>query len=299
MEPGFGSVVTGDGRSVAFLDGGDPSGYPVIGLHGTPGCRLSRWPDDSLYAAAGVRYITTDRAGYGRSSRHRGRVVADEAADVSAVADAVGLDRFSLVGGSGGGPHALACAALLGDRLDRVACQSSLAPLGAGGLSRNQWLTGMGAEIAAELAWAEAGENVLTAEMTRAQRLMEERIEVDPGAMLGQDANDIDVGFLERPETIEAFRRIIPEQAIHGVGGSVDDMLALVGPWGFTLTDIRVPVLITFGDADTSCPVAHGRFLAGSVRLATVVETSGGGHFAADPTQDILQTHRWLVAGGD
>ena len=111
--------------------------------------------------------------------------MADEAAYVRAVADALGLGRFSIVGGSGGGPHALACAALLGDRLDRVACQSSLAPLGAGGLTRGQWLTGMGAEIAAELAWAEAGEDVLTAQMTQAQRLMEKRIRTSPGALLG------------------------------------------------------------------------------------------------------------------
>jgi pimeloyl-ACP methyl ester carboxylesterase len=297
VEAGFGSVVTSDGRTVAFLDGGDPSGYPVIGLHGTPGCRLSRWPDDSLYVGAGVRYITTDRAGYGRSSRHRGRVVADEAADVRAVADALGLDRFSIVGGSGGGPHALACAALLRDRLDRVACQSSLAPLGTGGLTRDAWLTGMGEEIAAELAWAEAGENVLTAEMVRSQRLMGQRIGADPGALLGDNANAIDVGFLERPETIEAFRRIIPEQAVHGVGGSVDDTLAFVHAWGFNLRAIRVPVLITFGDADTSCPVAHGRFLATAVPGAIVIETSNGGHFAADPTTDILQTHEWLATG--
>jgi pimeloyl-ACP methyl ester carboxylesterase len=217
---------------------------------------------------------------------------------VRAVADALGLDRFSIVGGSGGGPHALACAALLGGRLDRVACQSSLAPLGAGGLSRAEWLAGMGEEIAAELAWADAGEAVLTSEMTRAQRLMEERIEADPGALLGDEANDIDVGFLERPETIEAFRRIIPEQAVYGVGGSVDDTLAFVRGWGFDLAGIRVPVLISFGDADTSCPVAHGRFLAAVVPAATVIETTDGGHFAADPTQDILRTHEWLVTGG-
>lgn len=297
MERGFGSVVRSDGRTVAYLDGGDPSGYPVIGLHGTPGCRLSRWPDDSLYAAAGVRYITTDRAGYGRSSRHHGRSVADEAADVGAVADSLGLERFSVVGGSGGGPHALACAALLGDRLDRVACQSGLAPLGPGGLARDQWIGGMGREIAAELAWAEAGEQVLTREMTRAQRLMAERIETDPGAILGDEANDTDVGFLERSETIEAFRRIIPEQALHGVGGSVDDTLAFVRDWGFDLSAIGVPVLITYGDDDTSLPVAHGRFLAAAVPGAVVIETPGGGHFSADPIRDILDTHAWLATG--
>lgn len=155
----------------------------------------------------------------------------------------------------------------------------------------------MGPEMAAELAWARAGEDVLMSEMTKAQALMESRIEADPGALLGDEANDIDVGFLQRPETIEAFRRIIPEQAVHGVGGSVDDTLAFVRGWGFDLTGIRVSVLITFGDADTSCPVAHGRFLAAAVPDATVIETRDGGHFAADPTKDILQTHEWLATG--
>ncbi|MEO5661911.1 MAG: alpha/beta fold hydrolase [Nocardioides sp.] len=115
------TVALPDGRQVAYLDGGDPTGYPVLGLHGTPGCRLNRLPDDTVYARTGVRYITTDRAGYGQSSRHHGRAVAGEAADVRAVADALGLDRFSVVGGSGGGPHALACAALLAGRVERVA----------------------------------------------------------------------------------------------------------------------------------------------------------------------------------
>ncbi len=102
------------------------------------------------YARPGVRDITTDRAGYGRSTRHRGRSVADEAADVREVADALGLHRFSVAGGSGGGPQALACGALLAGRVERVACQSGLAPIGAGGMSREAWLDGMSDEIAQE-----------------------------------------------------------------------------------------------------------------------------------------------------
>ena len=297
VDPEFASVRTSDGRVLAFLDGGDPTGYPVIGLHGTPGCRLSRWPDDSLYANAGIRYITTDRAGYGRSTRRKGRRVADEASDVRLIADALGLERFAVVGGSGGGPHALACAALLGDRVDRVACQSSLAPLGPGGLTREEWLRDMGPEMAAELIWAEAGEETLTEEMARVQRLMEERIRQDPGAILGEEANEGDVGFLLRPETILAFQRIIPEQAVHGVGGSVDDTLAFIRPWGFDLADLRVPVLITYGDDDTSCPVTHGDFLVAMVPNAIVIETPGGGHFSTDPTKDIRDTHHWLSTG--
>lgn len=288
-------VDTPDGRVLAYLDGGDPAGYPVIGLHGTPGCRLNRLGDDSVYAQAGVRYVTTDRAGYGQSTRNRGRSVADEASDVRTIADALRLEKFAVIGGSGGGPHALACAALLSGRVERVACQSSLAPLGQFGLSRAEWLDGMDPESAAELAWAEAGEETLTDAMERAQRLMERRISSEPGALIGQEASPANVEFLLRPEVIEAFRRIVPEQARSGVGGSVDDILAFVGDWGFELESIAMPVLLTYGDQDSTCPVAHGRFLAERIPTAFVVETCGGGHFAADPRDEVLATHRWLA----
>ena len=295
---GASAIVLADGRTVAFVDGGDPDGYPVIGLHGTPGCRLSRLIDDSVYADAGVRYVTTDRAGYGQSTRHPGRSVADEAADVLAVADALGFDRFSIVGGSGGGPHALACAALLGRRVERVACQSSLAPLGPGGLTRAEWLTGMDPEIAAELEWAEAGEEVLTRQMENAQALMAERLDQDPAALMGSEASAGDVAFLMRPEVIAAFRRIVPEQARHGVGGSVDDTLAFAKDWGFDLSTIQVPVLVTYGAVDSSCPVAHGRFLAQTIPTAIAIEVADEGHFATDPRSEVLATHRWLRVGG-
>lgn len=223
-------VTLPDGRVVAYLDGGDPAGHPVIGLHGTPGCRFNRLPDDSVYARAGVRYITTDRAGYRQSSRHRGRFVADEAADVRAVADALGLDRFCVVGRSGGGPHALACAALLAGRVERVACQSGLAPLGEGGMRRDEWVEGMTAENAQELEWAEAGEAVLEAEFRSAQAQMEQRLATDPASLLGEGMSKGDQEVLTRPEIVAVFRRIVAEQAAHGVAGSVDDTLAFARP---------------------------------------------------------------------
>ena len=129
------------------------------------------------------------------------------------------------------------------------------------------------------------------------ERMRRRGIKSTPGALLGTQAIDLDVAFLERPESIEAFRRIIPEQSVNGVGGSVDDTLAFASHWGFDLGSIRVPVLITFGDSDTSCPPAHGRFLAAKVAGATVVQTLGGGHFSADPTKDIRETHQWLRTG--
>lgn len=226
----------------------------MFGLQGTPGCRLNRWPDDDLYRSAGVRYITTDRAGYGQSSRHRGRTVADEASDVLAVADALGIERFCVVGGSGGGPHALACAALLARRVERVACQSSVAPLGEGGMTRDDWLEGMSAEIALELEWAEAGEEVLQLELVAAQRRMQERIAFDPGSLFGEDVSESDRDFLLRPNVVEAFTRIVAEQSSHGVGGSVDDTLAFSRAWGFDLAAIAVPGVVDVRRRGRRCP---------------------------------------------
>lgn len=103
--------------------------------------------------------------------------------------------------------------------------------------------------------------------------------------------------FLLRPEVIAAFRRIVPEQARNGADGSVDDTLAFVKDWGFDLSAITAPVLLTYGDVDSSCPVSHGRFLARSIATAFPVEVAGEGHVAADPRNEVLATHRWLRAG--
>jgi len=108
---------TPDGRTLAYALWGDPGDFPVLLLHGTPGCRLERWPDEDVYRRAGIFLITHDRAGYGRSTRRPGRRIVDEVDDVAALADHLGLERFGVTGGSGGGAHSLACAARLPDRV--------------------------------------------------------------------------------------------------------------------------------------------------------------------------------------
>src|SRR4051812_20871409 len=128
-----------DGRVLAVAEWGDPDGVPVFFLHGTPGGRISYWKDPDIYARFGIRRLTYDRPGYGESTRKAGRVVADAVPDVVAIADALGIDRFAVTGGSGGGPHSLACAALLPDRVIRCQGVVSVAPYGVPGLD---WLAG-------------------------------------------------------------------------------------------------------------------------------------------------------------
>lgn len=266
-----------DGRVVAYLDGGDPSGFPVVGLHGTPGCRLSRWPDDAAYAAAGVRYVTIDRPGYGRSSRHRGRSVAAGVVDVLAVAEHLGLDTFAVTGTWGGGPHALACAAFLPERVVRVECRSGPAPVGPGGLQRRDWVADL-PDGDAMLRWvAESEVRVVRERQAQQDELVD---------TLGQDLGSLD------PRVAERFREIVREQALQGVAGVVDDTVALTRPWGFNLASIAVPVLLTHREADAAAPPAHTRWLAARLRGAvTSYDEDGAGRA---PEDEIAAAMTWL-----
>src|SRR3954470_5422757 len=109
--PPLSTIELPDGRTLAYAEWGDPQGRTIIACHGTPGCRLNRHPNQELVRSTGARVITFDRAGYGQSTRNPGRRVVDVVGDATALADHLGLDRFAVSGGSGGGPHALAIAA--------------------------------------------------------------------------------------------------------------------------------------------------------------------------------------------
>ena len=119
-------IALADGRTCALAEWGDPEGVPCFSLHGTPGGRISWAEDPTIYARHGIRRLTTDRPGYGESTRQPGRRVVDIVADVVEVADALGLDRFVVTGASGGGPHALALAAMLPDRVVRCLANVSI-----------------------------------------------------------------------------------------------------------------------------------------------------------------------------
>ena len=166
-----------DGRELAYALWGDRDGFPLFVLHGTPGCRLERWPDEEVYRRLGVLLVTHDRAGYGRSTRHPGRRIVDEVDDVAALADHLGLERFGVTGASGGGAHSLACAARLSDRIERASCVVGVAPFGTPGLERDAWLDGMDPENIKEFEWAEAGEEVLTREFETVNAEARERVD--------------------------------------------------------------------------------------------------------------------------
>jgi pimeloyl-ACP methyl ester carboxylesterase len=135
------AIGSPDGRALEAVDEGDPDGTLVVFHHGSPGAAVPFEPFDRAAAALGIRLVTISRAGFGASTRHHGRTVADAAADAAALADHLGAERFLTMGWSGGGPHALACAALLPDRVRAVATIAGVAPYDARGLD---WTAGMG-----------------------------------------------------------------------------------------------------------------------------------------------------------
>jgi pimeloyl-ACP methyl ester carboxylesterase len=281
-----------DGRVLTFAEWGDLEGSPVIFLHGTPGCRLSRHPNQELVRSTGAHVVIYDRPGYGGSDRHPGRRISDCVPDVVAIADAMGFDRFAVKGGSGGGPHALAAAALLGDRITRVACSVGLAPHEAFG---ETWTDGMDPENVKEFGWAASGERTLAAELTREDAAIRERVEIDPANVLGAfELPDSDRAVLAQSDSSEVTREEVDEETRNGVWGWVDDDLAFLQPWGFDLAAIRVPTAVWYGLDDVMTPPAHGQWLATHVPGA-LVRAQKGGHLGSESA--MAELNRWLIDG--
>jgi pimeloyl-ACP methyl ester carboxylesterase len=286
-------VATRDGRALAVAEWGDPSGTPVLCLHGTPGSRFSRHHNEGVYAAAGARVVTYDRPGYGGSDRHRGRDVVDCIEDVVALCDALGIGRFAVIGYSGGGPHALAVAARLPDRVTRAACDVGVAPYDADGLD---WFDGMDPLNVQEFGWALEGEDVYAREIEREARELLERVAVDPGNVLGDfEIPESDRTELARPEVHDVIRESMAESFRNGVWGWVDDGLSFARPWGFDVSEIRVRTRIVYGASDVLVPAAHGEWLARNVPGAEVLVNETQGHVAGDDV--VAEQFGWLSQG--
>jgi pimeloyl-ACP methyl ester carboxylesterase len=277
-------VETPDGRTLEIYDAGDPQGVPVIVHHGTPavGALYTPWLED------GIRLIGFDRAGYGGSTRDRGRTVASAVGDVRAIADALGLDSFATWGISGGGPHALACAALLPDRVFAAAALASPAPYDADGLD---WLAGEGEMNIVEFTAALQGETAVRPLLEQWHGAMNaggvEGMRDEMSSLLG--AADAAVLAGELAEYL--YAGVVDTG---GVDGWLDDDLAFVAPWGFEPAAISVPVLLRHGEDDRFVSADHSRWLAERIPGAEARITPDDGHLTLYE-HSIPEIHAWLV----
>jgi pimeloyl-ACP methyl ester carboxylesterase len=285
------TVETVDGRSLGVHEGGDPVGAPVVVHHGSPASGLLPPTADRLARDGGIRLIGYDRPGYGDSTRAAGRSVADCAADVDAIADELGLERYTTWGISGGGPHALACAALCDERLVAVASLAAVAPWGAEALD---WLVGMGEANLEEFAAVLAGEPALRPVLERDRA----------GLLAAAPADLVEVwSTLLGPEdrsvlTEEVAASVVESAALglrDGVDGWLDDDFAFAKPWGFELTSIDRPVLLLHGGDDRFVPVSHGRWLADRIPGVEAQITDADGHLTLVERR-LREVNGWLLS---
>jgi pimeloyl-ACP methyl ester carboxylesterase len=285
------NLTTPDGRVLAVSEGGAPDGTPVLVHHGTPGAGVfdPLWLD--LATAQGIRLVTWDRAGYGGSSRRPGRDVAAAAQDAATVADDLGIGRFLTWGLSGGGPHALACGALLPDRVPAVAVLSGVGPYGVEGLD---WLAGMGQDNIEEFGAALGGEPELRRYLDEACRAREVALTRGREAVLDDMATLLSAPdatyFREHPWALDSMDRGLAS----GYDGWLDDDLAFTLPWGFDLGAITTKTLVLQGEQDVMVPAAHGRYLASAIPGAEFREYADGGHMTMLDHLD--EVHPWLLA---
>ena len=270
-------VRTADGRLLRVECSGDPRGRPVFLLHGTPGSRVGPRPRPMFLYQHGTRLISYDRPGYGGSDRKPGRRVVDVAQDVAGVADALELERFAVAGRSGGAPHALACAALLPDRVTRAAALVGLAPRDAEGLD---WFAGMAPSNVVEFRTAFTDPERFVARLLPRSAA----IRSDPVRLLEELRRDLtaddrlivsDTGI--RSMLLRAYREALRTSPY----GWLDDALALTGHWGFDPAEIRVPVLLWHGAQDAFSPASHSAWLADRIPCSTAVLDPAAAHFAA------------------
>jgi pimeloyl-ACP methyl ester carboxylesterase len=279
-----------DGRKLAVSEGGDADGVPVLVHYGTPNSRLQYGPDVDAATEHGVRMITYDRPGYGGSTAQPGRTVGDCAADVRAICAALGIDRLLTWGISGGGPHVLACAALLPDLVPAAASLASPAPWGAEGLD---YFAGMG-----EL---NADDTRLYFQDKKAARVKLENERVE---MLGATAEQVGEIFttLLSPADAAVFTLQRAQHFVHsaaqGLGpsgdGWWDDAVAEFEPWGFAFADIGIPLLLLHGQQDRFVPFGHGVWLAEHIPGVEARLTEDDGHLTLT-ARHLGEMYDWLL----
>jgi pimeloyl-ACP methyl ester carboxylesterase len=257
-------VPTPDGRDLEVMTSGPADAFPFVFMTGTPTAIAEDAGMAAWSAERGWRLVGYSRPGFGESTRQPGRTVADAATDVATILDALGHDRFVALGWSGGGPHALACAALLPGRCAAAATLAGVAPYDSDGLD---WTAGMGPENVEELTLAATQPEKLWDLLEPQGAELADLTGPQVAEFLSGLIDDVDRAALT-PQFAEMNATYFRRSVINGIGGLYDEDLAFARPWGFDLKAITVPVSVWQGAHDLMVPFGHGEWLAATIPTA-------------------------------
>ena len=267
------SIVLGDGRCLGYAEYGDPAGQPVFHFHGSAGSRLDHPADEGILREQAIRFIAVERPGHGLSDFQPKRRLVDWPKDVSQLADHLGLLIFFVEGWSAGGPHALACAWGLPDRVKAVALIASPVPM-----KRDEALNGLplpNRALAASARWFPPL-TYLIRWLTRRMVLRDAR---QASQRVMASIPKADKTALYSPENLAVFIQSIQEGYRPGWRGVAQDDIIVNRDWGFDPASIRVPVDIWHGEADVNVPINAGHYLAETLPQARPFFLPGEGHF--------------------
>ena len=276
--PAMATSALSDGRSLGFEEWGDPQGSPVVFFHGAPDSRLFHHPDERLARQAGVRLVTVDRPGYGISSPRPGRSLLDWPADVEALVDQLGIDRFAVAGWSAGGPHAMAVAHVLGGRVTKVGLASTFGPLDAPGA-----LADMRRDF--RLLWRIRRLTPLIRLSTRAEARTARRDIHAVVDRLVDDAPPRDQKLMADPEVRSMVEVEVAEAFRQGDPGYFGDLLAFLN-WGFDPSQVTQPVQLWHGTEDELIAPAMAQRLARGLDECELHIVEGDGHLCV--------LHHWV-----
>jgi pimeloyl-ACP methyl ester carboxylesterase len=266
------SIQLPDGRALSYSEHGDEAGVPVVLLHGAPGDRRFWQQLPGFPFLEGLRLITPDRPGYGLSDFKPGMSYVDWPDDVSNMADALGVDSFALVGVSGGGPGALACAWKIPERINAVAVVSTPGP------PEPEILDALSSTNRRAYLLARRAPWLMRANMKLLAWL--QRRDVDRFvSMMGRKLSDVDQAALRQPAVRRALATAMSEDAVtRPAAGYAQDVINQSRPWPFDLSEINAPVSVWQPEDDTSAPPAVGRFLERALPDCTVHVVPRAGH---------------------
>ncbi len=259
-----------DGRMLGYAEFGPADGTPVFYFHGFPSSRLD-WQlfnDDNMLAELNVRVIAPDRAGYGLSDFQRGRKLTDWPEDVVELADALGLDHFAVLGISGGGPYAAACANGINARLNKVGIVCGMGPADAPGMKDG-------------VSWTLPGTPALIRRIMLTLTSMGLRRDPDQFVSRSKAAlSELDSQLLDQPEFAALFVKGLREAFRNGVGGANQEARLYTRTWGFKLEDIATEVHLWHGAKDLNVPLTVGRYVADTIPDCQATTFDDEGHFS-------------------